>query len=231
VLRELLKREPSLKRCCLSAGNRVEVYAVVQTFHGGLSDIIDVLACHSAIEVDQLSGYRYVRYTAAAVEHLFSVAAGFDSMVVGEPQIMSQLRAADADAEQAGTVGRTLHEVIQQSLRASKRVRTETAIDAAGASVISESLAEAAALTCSGRTGLVGRRALVLGAGSMGNLATSCSRRAGVAEIVAANRTQASAQRRQHFAMTPTSTCSLSCTKPETTPPLGARNQRGHTFV
>lgn len=195
VLCELLNREHVAEALLLSTCNRVEVYAVVETFHGGLSDIIDVLACQSTIEVDQLSGYLYVRYAAAAVEHLFSVAAGLDSMVVGEPQIMSQLRAAYAAAERAGTVGGTLHEVIQRSLRASKRVRTETAIDAAGASVISESLAEAAALTCSGHTGLVGRRALVLGAGSMGNLATSCLRRAGVAEIVVANRTQASAQR------------------------------------
>ncbi|MGH3782610.1 MAG: glutamyl-tRNA reductase [Pseudonocardiaceae bacterium] len=195
VLCELLKREHVVEALLLSTCNRVEVYAIVQTFHGGLSDIIDVLSCHSTIEVDRLSGYLYVRYAAAAVEHLFSVAAGLDSMVVGEQQILSQLRAAYARAEQAGTVGHTLHEVVQQSLRASKRIRHETAIDAAGVSVISEALAEAMTLACADQPGLVGRRALVLGAGSMGHLAMAWLRRAGVAEIVVCNRTQVNAQR------------------------------------
>jgi glutamyl-tRNA reductase len=86
-----------------------------------------------------------VHYAAAGVEHLFSVAAGLDSMVVGEPQVLGQLRAAYVGAEQAGTVGRTLHEVVQQALRVGKRVRTETGIDATGASVVSEALAAAAA--------------------------------------------------------------------------------------
>jgi glutamyl-tRNA reductase len=195
VLCELLKREHVVEAVLLSTCNRVEVYAIVQTFHGGLSDIIDVLAGHSAIEVDQLSGYLEVRYAAAAVEHLFSVAAGLDSMVVGEQQILSQLRTAYASAKQAGTVGHALHELLQQSLRASKRIRHETAIDAAGASVISEALAEATTLACADRSSLVGQRALVLGSGSMGQLATAWLRRTRVAEIVVCNRTQASAQR------------------------------------
>jgi glutamyl-tRNA reductase len=139
------------------------------------------------------------------VEHLFSVAAGLDSMVVGEPQILGQLRTAYAGAEQAGTIGRTLHEVVQQALRVGKRVRTETDIDAAGASVVSEALAATAAALADPEAGLAGagpagaglagRRALVLGAGSMGGLASAQLRRAGVAEIVVANRTHVSAQR------------------------------------
>lgn len=196
VLCELLTHEHVAEALLLSTCNRVEVYAVVHTFHGGLSDIVDVLACHAAMEVGQLSGYLYVRYAAAAVEHLFSVAAGLDSMVVGEQQILRQLRVAYASAEQAGTVGHTLHEVVQQSLRASKRIRNQTTLDAAGASVISEALAEATtALGCAGQPTLVGRRALVIGAGSMGHLATAWLRRASVAEIMVCNRTQATAQR------------------------------------
>ncbi|HWR47752.1 MAG TPA: glutamyl-tRNA reductase, partial [Pseudonocardiaceae bacterium] len=95
---------------------------------------------------------------------------------------------------------RTLHEVVQQALRVGKRVRTETGIDAAGASVVSEALA-ATATALAGvdagldGAGLAGRRALVLGAGSMGGLAAAQLRRAGVAKIVVANRTQVSAQR------------------------------------
>jgi glutamyl-tRNA reductase len=200
VLGQLLEREHVTEALLLSTCNRVEVYAVVATFHGGLADITDVLARQSAIALDDLSDHLYVHYAAAGVEHLFSVAAGLDSMVVGEPQILGQLRTAYADAEQAGTIGRTLHEVVQQALRVGKRVRTETDIDAAGASVVSEALAATAAALADADGGLVGagltgRRALVLGAGSMGGLASAHLRRAGVSEIVVANRTHVSAQR------------------------------------
>jgi glutamyl-tRNA reductase len=193
VLSQLLAREHVAEALLLSTCNRVEVYAVVATFHGGLADITDVLASQSAIALDELSDHLYVHYAAAGVEHLFSVAAGLDSMVVGEPQILGQLRSAYVGAEQAGTVGRALHEVVQQALRVGKRVHTETGIDAAGASVVSEALAVTATELAGG--GLAGRRVLVLGAGSMGALAAAQLRRAGVAEIVVANRTQHSAQR------------------------------------
>lgn len=205
VLGQLLEREHVAEALLLSTCNRVEVYAVVATFHGGLADITDVLARQSAIALDKLSDHLYVHYAAAGVEHLFSVAAGLDSMVVGEPQILGQLRTAYADAEQAGTIGRTLHEVVQQALRVGKRVHTETGIDAAGASVVSEALAATAAALAGADAdladadlagvGLAGRRALVLGAGSMGGLAAAQLRRAGVAEIVVANRTHVSAAR------------------------------------
>ena len=199
VLCQLLARENVAEALLLSTCNRVEVYAVVATFHGGLADITDVLARQSAMVLDELSEHLYVHYAAAGVEHLFSVAAGLDSMVVGEPQILGQLRAAYAGAEQAGTIGRTLHEVVQQALRVGKRIHTETGIGAAGASVVSEALAATAAALAEtpgvNGSGLAGRRALVLGAGSMGSLAAAQLRRAGVAEIVVANRTHASAQR------------------------------------
>jgi hypothetical protein len=105
---------------------------VVTAFHDGLAAITDVLAHQSAMTLDDLSEHLYVRYAAAGVEHLFSVAAGLDSMAVGEPQILGQLRTAYAGAEQAGTMGRVLHEVVQQALRVGKRVHAETGIDATG---------------------------------------------------------------------------------------------------
>jgi glutamyl-tRNA reductase len=193
VLGQLLEREHVTEALLLSTCNRVEVYALVATFHGGLADITDVLARQSAMALDELSNHLYVHYAAAAVEHLFSVASGLDSMVVGEPQILGQLRTAYAGAEQAGTIGRTLHEVVQHALRVGKRVHTETGIDAKGASVVSEALAATA--TALAGAGLAGRAALVLGAGSLAGLAAAQLRRAGVAEIVVANRTQASAAR------------------------------------
>jgi glutamyl-tRNA reductase len=196
VLGQLLEREHVAEALLLSTCNRVEVYAVVTAFHGGLADITDVLAGQSAAALDELSDHLYVHYAAAGVEHLFSVAAGLDSMVVGEPQILGQLRSAYAGAEQAGSVGRTLHEVVQQALRVGKRVQAETGIDAAGASVVTEALAAVAAeFTAADGPTLAGRRVLVLGAGSMGGLTAAALRRARVGEIVLANRTQLSAQR------------------------------------
>ncbi len=199
VLGELLEQEHVAEALLLSTCNRVEIYALVSTFHGGLADITDVLARQSAMALDELSNHLYVHYAAAGVEHLFSVASGLDSMVVGEPQILGQLRTAYAGAERAGAIGRTLHEVVQQALRVGKRIHTETGIDAEGASVVSEALAATVtALAGAGAgagAGLAGLRALVLGAGSLAGLAAAQLRRAGVAEILVANRTQASAAR------------------------------------
>jgi len=175
----------------VSTCNRIEVYAVVEAFHGGLADVSGVLARHAGMDVAALSSYLYVHYAASAVEHLFAVAAGLDSMVIGEAQILGQLRAAYNTAIEAGTVGRVIHELAQQALRVGKRSHSETGIDAAGASVVSEALADAAAAL----GGLSGRRALVIGAGSMGGLAGARLRQAEVAAVVLANRTPERAAR------------------------------------
>ena len=198
VLTELLECEHVSEALLLSTCNRVEVYAVVQTFHGGLADVSGVLARHAAAALDELSAHLYVHYAGAGVEHLFRVASGLESMVVGEPQILGQLRGGYHEAVAASSVGRTLHELVQQALRAGKRVHAETGIDSAAASVVSEALADASAALqggSGGATALAGRRALVIGAGSMGGLAATQLRRAGVGEIVVANRTAAPAQR------------------------------------
>ncbi|WP_019852678.1 glutamyl-tRNA reductase [Actinopolyspora mortivallis] len=185
LLHELLGKEHVCEALLLATCNRVEVYAVAETFHGGLDDVTSVLARHSGSEFAELADHLYVHYAGAAVEHLFSVSAGLDSMVVGEAQILGQLRQAYHDADRAGTVGKTLHELAQQALRVGKRVHSETEIDAAGASVVSEALADAERAHGT----LVGRSALIVGAGSMGGLAAAQLRRLGVSEIVIANRT------------------------------------------
>lgn len=194
VLDELSRTGGVGEAVVLSTCNRVEVYAVVETFHGGLADVSGVLARHSGLEVSALSPYLYVHYAASAVEHLFAVAAGLDSMVIGEAQILGQLRTAYNSAIEAGTVGRAMHELAQQALRVGKRSHAETGIDAAGASVVSEALTDAAA-ALGGPDGLRGSRALVLGAGSMGALAATQLRRAEVAALVVANRTPERAAR------------------------------------
>jgi glutamyl-tRNA reductase len=161
VLDELLTGEHVTEAMLVSTCNRVEIYAVVETFHGGLTEVSNVLARHAHAEVSDLTDHLYVHYAGSAVEHLFSVAAGLDSMVVGEAQILGQLRASYADARELGSAGRVLHELAQQALRVGKRAHAETGIDAAGASVVSEALADAEAAL----GGLAGRRALVVGAG------------------------------------------------------------------
>ena len=178
----------------LSTCNRVEVYAVVEAFHGGLADVSGVLARHAGLDVNTLSPHLYVHYAASAVEHLFGVAAGLDSMVVGEAQILGQLRTAYSVATEVGTVGRVMHELAQQALRAGKRAHTETELDAAGASVVSEALSDASR-EFADQGGLVGKRALVIGAGSMGALAAAQLRRSGLSALVVANRTPERAAR------------------------------------
>ncbi|AOS61314.1 glutamyl-tRNA reductase [Actinoalloteichus hymeniacidonis] len=185
LLDELL-RCPSVDEVgLLSTCNRVEVYAVVESFHSAVEEITGVLSRHAGVDGTELTDGMYVHYAAAAVEHLFTVASGLDSMVVGEEQILGQLRNAYTSAETAKTVGKTLHELLQQALRVGKRAHSETEIGAEGASVVSEALSDATELLGT----LTGRRALVVGAGSMGGLAAAHLRRAGIAEIVVANRT------------------------------------------
>ncbi|MGC1155477.1 glutamyl-tRNA reductase, partial [Mycobacterium sp.] len=175
----------------LSTCNRVEVYAVVDAFHGGLSAIGQVLAEQSGMSLSDLTKYAYVRYSEAAVEHLFAVASGLDSAVVGEQQVLGQVRRAYAAAEANRTVGRILHELAQRALAVGKRVHSETGIDAAGASVVSVALGMADANV----GGLQGKTAVVVGAGAMGALSAAHLTRAGIQNVYVVNRSLPRAQR------------------------------------
>ena len=195
LLDEMLRGSHVTEVMMLSTCNRIEVYAVVDAFHGGLGDVSTVLGRHAGLPLPELSEHLYVHYAGSAVQHLFAVAAGLDSMVIGEAQILGQLRAAYAAADGAGTVGRVLHELSQQALRVGKRVHARTGIDAAGASVVSEALAAAAEALGRVPGDLAGLRAAVVGAGAMGALAAAHLRRAGPREIVVLNRSAERAQR------------------------------------
>ena len=199
-LHELLRGGHVSEALVLSTCNRVEFYADVDRFHAGVHDISSALARRAGVDVPTLGEHLYVHYDDAAVLHLFSVAAGLDSMVVGESQILGQLRAAYGTATDHDATGRTLHELCQQALRVGKRVRTETAIGRAGASLVSVAVEEAEGVL--GRAPgapesgpLAGRQALVIGAGSIGALAATTLSRAGVGELVLVNRTADRAQR------------------------------------
>jgi glutamyl-tRNA reductase len=175
----------------LSTCNRVEVYAVVDAFHGGLSVVGQVLSEYSGMSMSDLTKYAYVRYSEAAVEHLFAVASGLDSAVIGEQQVLGQVRRAYAAAEANRTVGRVLHELAQRALSVGKRVHSETAIDAAGASMVSVVLGMAERRL----GGLEGKTAVLIGAGAMGALSAAHLARDGVGHILVLNRSLPRAQR------------------------------------
>jgi glutamyl-tRNA reductase len=190
ALHELVGSDHVSEAIVLATCNRVEVFAEVDRFHGGVTDVSRVLARQAGATVEELSPYVTVHYEDQAVAHLFTVAAGLDSMVVGETQVLGQLRNAYALAREQGTVGRAMHPVAQRALRVGKRVHSETGIDRAGASLVSVSLDRAEERIGS----LEGRPVLVVGAGSMGALAATTLARRG-ATVTVSSRTPAHAER------------------------------------
>jgi glutamyl-tRNA reductase len=191
VLDELHRSEMISEVLLLSTCNRVEVYADVPRFHPGVAEITSVLARHAGLPVSDLSEHLYVHFAEAAAEHIFTVASGLDSMVIGESQILGQLRAAYALGTEIGSVGSVLHDLAQTALRIGKRVHSDTGIDRAGASIVSVALDRAEDIL----GGLMGQRALIVGAGSMGALSGATLRRRGVTDIVVANRSPERAAR------------------------------------
>jgi glutamyl-tRNA reductase len=191
TLDELHRAETISEVLLLSTCNRVEVYADAARFHPAVAEITGVLARHAGLAVSDLSEHLYVHFAEAAAEHIFSVASGLDSMVVGESQILGQLRSAYALGTDVGSVGSVLHDLTQSALRVGKRVHSDTGIDRAGASIVSVALDQAEAVLGS----LDGRRAVIVGAGSMGALAGATLRRRGLTDVVIANRSVAPAAR------------------------------------
>jgi glutamyl-tRNA reductase len=188
VLRELVAGAVG-EAVVVSTCNRVEVYADTEGFHAGVEAVTDLLTRRSDVALEELSKHLYVHWEAQAVHHLFQVASGLDSMVVGESQILGQLRRAYGAS--GHTAGRVLHELFQSALRVGKRVHTETGIDAAGQSLVSVGVEHAQRAVGD----LAGRPVIVVGAGSMGALAGATLRRAGVGDVVVANRTPENAAR------------------------------------
>ncbi len=173
----------------VSTCNRVEVVADVEKFHAGVAEVSELLARHGGLSLEELTRHLYVHYEDRAVQHVFAVACGLDSMVVGEGQILGQVRAALRTAQQAGTAGRILNELFQQALRVGKRAHADTAIDSAAQSLVGVGLDLAAATLGP----LTDRCVLLVGAGSMSALAGATLHRAGVRRLMVANRTAANA--------------------------------------
>ena len=201
--RDVFEAEPVAGTFVVSTCNRVEIYAEVDKFHAGLSSISDLLARHSGIPLTELTRHLYVHYEDRAVQHLLTVAAGLDSMVVGESQILGQVRQAIALARTQRTLSRALDGLGTLALRAARRAHAETGIDRAGANLVSVGVGLAAARLRPGDGAsapdpvhpLAGLSVLVVGAGSMSSLAVVTAHRFGAASIMVTNRTHKKAQR------------------------------------
>jgi glutamyl-tRNA reductase len=171
--------------------NRVEIYADVDRFHGSVEELSRLLVERSGQTTEDMLPHLYVHYDDGAVSHLFQVAAGLDSMAVGEGQILGQTRDALRLGQELGTVGPALNVLFQQALRVGKRSRAETDIDSAAPTLVGAALDRAARLGGE----VAGRRVAVVGAGAMAGLATATVVRRGAAEVVVVNRTPDRAHR------------------------------------
>ena len=164
ALHELAAAEHLSESVLLSTCNRTEVYAYAERFHGGYADIRELLARHSGLPPEIVGDELYAHHDIDAVRHLFGVAAGLDSVVVGEHEVLGQVRDAWQAARSEGTVGAVLEPLFRRAVQTGKRARTETDI-ARGIASLSHA---AVALAAERLGGLAGRRVLVLGAGEVG---------------------------------------------------------------
>lgn len=207
LLHDVFRAEDVAGALVLSTCSRVEIYADVDKFHGAVAAICELLSRHSQVPPAELTPFLYVHYQDRAVQHLLAVACGLDSMVIGESQILGQLRKSLHLARERGTLGRALADLGSLALRAGKRAQSQTSIGAAGASLVSVGLQVATRhLDGNGAAGaggasspaparLDGKRVLVVGAGAMSGLTVASVARAGAAELTVVSRTLQRAQR------------------------------------
>jgi glutamyl-tRNA reductase len=188
ALHQLLNYEHVVEGVILSTCNRIEVYGGVTKFHGGAQDLRNFLAefCHVAPE--DFSDHLYTYHDEGAVRHLLRVAAGIDSLVIGESEILGQVRRAYAVAEQESATGRLLRMAFVSALRTGKRARSETGIGRNPASISSAAVDLARRAFANG--GLAGKSVAIIGAGKMGRLAARSLAAAGATDVVIINRSE-----------------------------------------
>ena len=191
LIREVTDSEHVLEATALATCNRIEIYAEVDRFHGSVEKVSRLLCEQAGHQPEEVVPHLYVHYDDGAVSHLFSVASGLDSMVVGEGQILGQTRDALRVGQETGTLGPALNALFQQALRVGKRAHAETDIDRAAPSLVTAALDRATE-----HVGPVaGKRVVVVGAGAMASLAVATVARLGAADVAIANRTDAHAAR------------------------------------
>ncbi len=165
--------------------NRVEIYTEVDRFHGSVEDLSRLLVDRAGESAETMLPHLYVHYDDGAVAHLFQVAAGLDSMAVGEGQILGQTREALRLGQELSAVGPALNVLFQQALRVGKRSRAETGIDQVAPSLVSAALDQSESTTGP----VAGSRVVVVGAGAMAGLATATVTRLGAGHVSVVNRT------------------------------------------
>ncbi len=163
ALHELSLAEHLSESVLVSTCNRVEVYAYAERFHGGYGEIREMLACHSGLPPETISDELYAYHDSEAVRHLFTVAAGLDSAVTGEHEILGQIRDSWQAARSEGTVGAVLEPLFRLAVQSGKKVRSSTGISRGVASLSHA----AVALAAKRLGGLAGQRIVVLGAGEV----------------------------------------------------------------
>jgi glutamyl-tRNA reductase len=168
----------------LSTCNRTEIYAVAEKFHGAYGDIRDFLCDLGAISPDELHPHLYSQHDEAAVSHLFEVAAGLDSAVIGESEILGQLRQAWQVAQREGGSRTTLNLLFRHAVGVGKRARTETGI-ARGTASVSHAAVE---MAVEHHGSMADRRVALVGAGSMGEGIAVALHGAGVNDVMVVNR-------------------------------------------
>ncbi len=186
-LSHLALEAPSVtESAVVSTCNRVEIYVETDRFHGAVEEVSRLLAEHAHLDRDELVSNVYVHYDDAAVAHLFAVASGLDSMIIGESQILGQVRDTLLTGQAESTVGSALNALFQQALRIGKRGHAETDIDHLAPSIATAALDAAGAVVMMPTT-----RFVVVGAGAMAGLAVRSLADRGVdpGRITVVNRT------------------------------------------
>jgi glutamyl-tRNA reductase len=186
----LASRQSAAESVVLSTCNRSEVYVVAEDAARAHAEIVEFLSSYHALPAETFVPHLFARDDNGVVQHLFRVAAGLDSIVVGEPQVLGQVKQAYQVAADRHCVGPLLTKLFQSSFAVGKRVRTETTLGEGAVSIGFAAVALARKIF--GR--LEGRQVLVIGAGEISTLAAQHFRSQGVGEIVVASRTTAHAQ-------------------------------------
>lgn len=185
ALHQLRNYEHIVEGAILSTCNRVEVYATVSKYHGGAQDLRNFLAEFRHVPPEDFADHLYTYFEEGAVRHLFRVAAGIDSLVIGESEILGQVRRAHQVGVEEGALGRRLGTAFVRAVRTGRRARSETGINRNPAS-ISSAAVELVRRAFDGT--LADRTVALIGAGKMGRLTAQALRAAGVGDVVVVNR-------------------------------------------
>ena len=184
-LQELLAATGASEGCILSTCNRVEIITVCNDAEGAPGALRRFLFGKSSLSDDEAAKYSYLHQGAEAITHLFRVGASLDSMIVGEPQILGQLKQAYKIASEENCTGAILNRFLHKSFSVAKRIRTETSI---GSSAVSISYA-AVEMAKKIFGDLQGKVVMLVGAGEMAELAAEHLLNQGVGQVVVVNRT------------------------------------------